>query len=167
MPAPEKTGSQSPTAVVVPLAVALIGTLGLIVSAIVQRPHPQPPRPSGSITAPLPGQRVSAIVGVEGKLSGIPGQHHVWLAVQVGNSLWPKEPEVPHRHQHWRREIVEAGLPREGKFSLVLIMVGPKGQADIEQWVQRGHRTNDWPGLTQVTDGEQLAVVGDLQVESR
>lgn len=166
MPSPKKAQTDRTTTVVVPLVVALIGAAAILVPPLLQKPEP-PPRPEGSITSPVPGQRVARALAVEGALAGVPEQHHVWLAVQVGNSLWPKQPEVRRRDQRWRREIVEAGLPRDGKFSVVLLMVGPQGQAQIEEWTRHGQATGNWPGLTELADAEQLAVVGDLEVESR
>ena len=148
------------------LITAMIAGTAAIIGSWIQRPNPLPPaQPAGKITAPLPKQTVPRKVAVEGTLSAIPPERHVWVAVQVGNLQWPKEPEIPRQNQRWRREVSEEGLPPKGSFSLVLLMVDQAGQAEIEAWLERGHRAHDFPPLKGIPGAVELDVVGDLVLQ--
>jgi hypothetical protein len=126
---------------------------------------PPPPaekrRPAGQILSPESGQRVPRAFRVEGTLSDIPADHHIWLAVQIGNLLWPKEPEVPSQDYHWSQRIVEGGDPPGGRFSLALLMADSHGHRIIKEWIEDGRFTGDWPGLIDIP-GAKLHVVQDL-----
>jgi hypothetical protein len=123
-------------------------------------PPPEKKRPTGQILSPESGQRVPRAVRVEGTLSDIPTEYHIWLAVQIGNLLWPKEPEIPSKDYHWSQRIVE-GDPPGGRFSLALVMVDSHGQRIIKEWIKDGRSTGDWPGLFDIS-GTKLHVVQDL-----
>ena len=165
------------------IAVAVIGAVGLIVAGVVAaiatdilggdggdavvvreaEDQPREPRePQGRITSPRGGEEVSPAFTAVGTLSGIPRGDHVWLATQVDNLLFPKEPEVPAQDQRWIQEVVEGGSPPGGAFSLVLLMVDAAGHEQIEEWLKRGERGEGFPGLTEIRGSVRLAVARDL-----
>ena len=149
---------------------ALIGGVFVLMSggngdspgpAVQKTPHTTP---IGKILAPRHGTRVTRSFGIEGTLSGIPAGNHVWAAVQVGNLLFPKEPEIPARDRRFAQALVQtAGLP-EGRFTLVLLLVDSKGHAEIEAWLDHGRRSGDFPGLARISGASRLDVVRDLEL---
>ncbi len=86
--------------IVVPIVVALIQILPDLTRG--DAGEPIPPRqgpigqgqPQGEILSPKKGEAVASPFNVEGTLRDIPKDHHVWLAVQVDNLVWPKI-EIP------------------------------------------------------------------------
>jgi len=138
------------------IIVALIGSVGLIIAAlignsqsnnppVIVNPNGSPPpilQPAGKIESPKSGDPVSRSFEVKGTLSGIPPDHHVWLAVQIGNLLWPKDPEIPSQNQYWTQKVAEGGSPPGGKFSLVLFMVDAAGNKEIEKWFSDGQASS-------------------------
>lgn len=127
--------------------------------------HPTVPQ-IGAITSPGSGQHVGHVFTAQGTLRQLPAGHHVWLAVEVGDLLWPKEPEIPTTSGNWTRQVGEYGNPPGGRFSLVLLMVGPEGNREIQAWLRHGKETGDFPGLTRITDSVRLDVVEGLVLES-
>jgi D-alanyl-D-alanine carboxypeptidase len=121
------------------------------------------PPPAGRFLAPKSGEQVTQVFTVEGSLSAIPSGHHVWVAVQIGDLLWPKT-EVPAQTQHWTRPIHEGGAPGES-FSLALLMVDATANDQILAWLDNGQRTGDYPGISRVFGSVQLDAVRDLVVK--
>jgi hypothetical protein len=149
----------------VTVLVAIIGAAAVIVAAHVGKPAPPPGAgPAGRILSPKSGERLPHAFAAEGSLAAIPRDHHVWVVSQVGNLLFPKEPEIPSQDRRWSQQVVEAGLPTGGEFSLALFMVGPEGQQVIQDWLDRGKRGKGFPGLAHIPGSVKLDVVGDLTV---
>jgi len=123
---------------------------------------PQRAEPDGEITAPKRGSSVPADFTVEGSLSGIPRRQHVWLATQVDDRLFPKPPELSAQDREFVQDVVEAGGPGGIRFSLVLLMVDNAGQQQIEDWVERGGATRDFPGIRKISGSVRLDVVSRL-----
>jgi hypothetical protein len=166
-----------------PVVVAAIGAIGLIAAALITGPLSDddgngaaqttqaPPQqaatavsePEGRIAAPLTGDRLGRAFTAEGTLAAIPPDRHVWLAVQVDNLLFPKEPEIPRQDRRWSVQVVEGGDAAQG-FSLALLMVDADGQREIDRWLRRGRRRGDYQGLERVTGAAKLDVVRDLSL---
>jgi hypothetical protein len=115
---------------------------------------------AGRFLAPKSGEQVTQEFTVEGSLAAIPSGHHVWVAVQIGDLLWPKT-EVPAQTQHWTCPIHEGGAPGES-FSLALLMVDATANDQILGWLDNGQRTGNYPGISTVRGGVQLDAVRDL-----
>ena len=77
---------------------AFIGAAAVIIAACIALfPRMQcsvPAQPVGKILSPAANERVVTPFSVSGTLENIPGKHHVWLAVQVGNLYWPKKKSI-------------------------------------------------------------------------
>lgn len=152
-----------PRMVPVRLAVALIGAGGAIIAAaLISGVFSTPNEPAGRIASPTTSQRVARAFTADGTLAGIPRDKHVWLAVQIGNLVFPKEPEIPAADQHFAQQVVEAGSPPDGRFSLVLLMVDADGQRTIQEWLRRVRGGEDAPGLASIPGSVRLDVVRDL-----
>jgi hypothetical protein len=137
-----------------------VGAVAALIVAFHQVSAPSPP-PAGKILAPKSGEQVTQEFTVEVSLSAIPPGHHVWIAVQVGNLLWPKDPEVPAQTQRKTYPIREFGTPGE-RFSLALLMVDAAGNDQILAWFENGQKTGSYPGFTTVRGSMQLDAVRDL-----
>jgi hypothetical protein len=124
---------------------------------------PAPAVPYGEILFPQSGQRIPSTFTAQGKLSGIPARNHIWLIIRIGNLMWPKSSEIVPVDQHWNALVKEDGTPKE--FSLVLAMVGPTGNNEIEDWLRRGREGGGFPGLRHISEMMQLAEIGGLSLE--
>jgi hypothetical protein len=99
------------------------------------------------IVSPRSGQEVDRRFTLRAKTTAIPTDGHLWAASLVGDLLWPKEPELSVRDNEASATIGEGGAPADGKFSVVLLLVGKAGQEAIEKWLEQGRTTGDFPGL--------------------
>lgn len=132
---------------------ALVGAVVAGLFAIWIKRIPEPPSPvrpsqsKGSLQQPKPGETVGRSFVVAGNLGETPDGYHVWLGVEIGALLWPKEPEIPTSDRRFSVKIVEGGSPPGGRFSLTLFQVAPKGQKRIAIWFDTGRRKGDWPGI--------------------
>ena len=140
---------------------AVIAGIFLVITTWMVKPDPvppdTPPLANSKITSPSQDEEVSTPIRVEGTLRGIPEDHYVWLAVQVGNLQWPKE-EINRGDQEWQKfinENEEAGK----RFSIVLLKVDRDGHASIQSWINDGNRTRSYPGFEKVPGSEILDVV--------
>lgn len=145
------------------ITAALIGVVGALIIAGVWPPHHH--RPAGAIESPAAGSRVPREFAVAGSLSNIPGDDHLWLAVQAGNLLYPKEPEVGPSSDHFSEQVVEGGNPPGGAFSLVLLEVGAAGQATVERWLSALRAGDEPPGLRSIPGATTLDAVSNLRLE--
>lgn len=149
--------------VVVPILVAVIGGIFVLFSGILSRPDPQEEKTGGQIISPESGQEVTSNIKVQGKLSGVPEGKHVWIAVKVGDLLWPKEPEINPGDRVWDVTIFEPSAGRS--FALVLLLVDENGNKQIYNWLERGRRFGDYPGFSRVPGSTQLDIVSDLIIK--
>ena len=148
---------------------AVIGAVGAVAAAVItvifgsgRRREPL----VGRIESPRSGERVPRSFLVDGTLSRkIPRGRHVWLAVQLGNLLFPKEPEIPRGDRHWEQAIVEGGDPPGGSFSIALLMVDRNGHRAIEEWLERGRGGEGFPGMEEIPGSEKLSVVRQLTLD--
>nr|VFK19331.1 MAG: hypothetical protein BECKLFY1418C_GA0070996_105624 [Candidatus Kentron sp. LFY] len=85
----------------------------------------------------------------------LPDGYHLWIVVQIGALMWPKEPEVSVVGTSWRTPtpISEGGM---GPYRLVLFLVDSEGQRSIEQWLRVGTATGNFPGLETIIGGRAL-----------
>jgi hypothetical protein len=58
--------------------------------------------------------------------------------------------------------LVEEGNSPGGRFGLALLMVDRQGNGEIVEWLGRGRRTGDFPGLERLANAERLDVVTNL-----
>jgi TIR domain-containing protein len=126
--------------------------------------RPYFPKAEGKILPPRNRERLAREFSVEVALSAIPSAHHVWIAVQVGNLFWPKDPEVPARDENWICKWREDGPPGK-RLSLALLMVEASGHKQIESWVKEGKRSGEYGGFTKYPvelNAEWLDVVHGL-----
>ena len=141
-------------AVVTAVAAAVAGAvvagvfdlLGGVGAPVIERsgdPEPEPPPPTGTIEYARARGVAEIEVGV--RLEAIPTDHHVWLAVQVGDLLWPRK-GVPANAVRWSTTVYDE-TPREN-LRVVLLLVDDPGNTTLEGWLARGEASGDWPGVS-------------------
>jgi hypothetical protein len=140
------------------LAILALSLSALAIAVATGEEAPEPAGTAGTILSPESGTRVSRTITVEGTVSGIPPEKHVWVAVQIGKQLFPKEPEIPSTDQHWIIQIVEGGNPPDGTLSLALLMVDASGNRYIKNWLNEPDRR----GLHRIPGSVRLDMVRDL-----
>lgn len=135
--------------------------------------RPPPPEPDGEVLSPEAGEQLAPSFTAHGRLDHIPENRHVWVAVQRGELLFPKEPEIPRGDRAWVHEFVEGEAAEgvaddvaegESLFSLVLLLVDADRQAEIETWFAEAEHSG-YPGFAVDTEGfTRLNVVRDLSL---
>jgi hypothetical protein len=141
--------------------IGVVAGRDVIIESYNPPPPPEKRPPTGRILSPESGRRVPRLFDAEGTLSDIPTSRHIWIAVEIGGLLWPKEPEIPSQDHYWSQRIAEHGNPPGGWFSLVLLMADTAGHRMIEDWLNTGRSTRDYPGLSHIP-GVRLHVVPSL-----
>ena len=101
----------------------------------------------------LPPEEVPPL-RVEGEISPVPIGHHVWLALEVRGLLFPVEPEV--HPVAGRFALQPASQVPDEPFSLVLVLVGAKGQRAIEYWLLEGGLGEGFPGFDRIPGSSEL-----------
>jgi hypothetical protein len=156
----------------IPILVAIIGAAAVIIPPLLDEEAPEPGA-AGDIVSPTKSQDVPNAFSVEGTLSAIPPDHHVWVAVQIGNLLFPKEPEIPSQDRRFSQEVVEDEVRAGSRFDLALLMVDSEDHREIVAWLMSGRRaegesdaeeSNGYQGLKNedIPGRVKLAVVRDL-----
>lgn len=110
---------------------------GIILFAVSANVAAQKP-PVGKIEMPPQGQAVPRTFQASGSISNLPKGHSLWLAVLVGDLLWPREPKITPTAGKWFSTVSEGGNPPGGRFSVVLLATTPSATADLEKWFKRG-----------------------------
>ncbi|MGQ9533315.1 MAG: hypothetical protein ACUVTQ_11035 [Desulfotomaculales bacterium] len=134
-------------------------------------PEPSPPEPAprstlmGEITSPRAGETAPPRVTVQGRVSGAPvaGQY-LWLAVHPHASpglWWPQgEPLAWSPDGTWRATVWLGGERDRGEpFDIALWLVGEEINQRLRDYMQRGQRMNDYPGLPLPAGTTVLATV--------
>jgi len=155
------------------LAIAVIAAIVAGIFALVAKRVPEkksdnvPSGTRGRILRPQANTVVGRSFTVSGEHFDLPKGYHVWLAVEIGTLLWPKEPEVPTADKRWSVKIVEGGNPPGGLFSLTLFQVPPEGNKFIVRWHEHGRSTGDFPGLnaSDIPGFSRLDVVENLRLQ--
>jgi hypothetical protein len=149
--------SQTAGSLLIVAAVAVF----FLVSAIWLRFLDSQVRVSGRFFPPGAEREGERPLRVEGELSPVPHGHHVWLAFEARGLLFPVEPELHASGGRFAAEI--AADPPSGPFSLLLVLVGAKGQRAIEYWLLEGGLGEGFPGFDRIPGSAEIdRVRGDL-----
>ena len=101
---------------------------------------------SGEIASPADGSHVHRYFDVGGTVSG--RYRNLWLVVRIGRLHWPKEPQLFPNDGRWQGGVNEGGWPPGGRFELLLVDVSSTVSNSFQSWLENGHRTGHYPGLT-------------------
>ncbi len=138
------------------MLIAIISGIFLVIVAIIGKWSIS--SPEGKVLSPEKGATVDNTIRVNGSLKNIPSNAHLWLAIQIGNLYWVKEPEIQHKSHEWSVEIHE-GSPRDRpgrEFSLDLFMVDDTGHTEIGSWLNGCKTNNSCPGLEKIPGSVSL-----------
>jgi hypothetical protein len=142
------------------LIVAVVAAF-FLVSAIWLRFLDSQVHVSGRILPPGEEHKWERPLRVEGELSPVPHGHHVWLAFETRGLLFPVEPELHASGGRFATEL--AADPPSDPFSLLLVLVGAKGQRAIEYWLLEGGLGDGFPGFDRIPGSAEIdRVRGDL-----
>lgn len=103
---------------------------------------------SGKIITPYNGDRIGSRVSITGSINTTLPNTSFWIAHrrEYGGLIWPKEPSIDiSRTNHFQMTAYEGGPA--GKIVISLLAVPDKISKEFEEWLERGHRDNDYPGI--------------------
>jgi len=118
----------------------------------------------GRILLPKNGGAVTTPLRVEGELSPVVHGYHAWLALEAESLLFPVEPELATNGGRFAAEIAAEQIPGE-PFSLLLLLVGAKGQRAIEYWSLQGGLGEGYPGFGLIPGASELDGVHNILTE--
>lgn len=103
---------------------------------------------SGKIINPYKGDRIGSRVTITGSINCSLPNMSFWIAHrrEYSGLIWPKEPKIDiSKSNHFAMVAYEGGPP--GKIVISLLTVPDKISKKFEEWLERGHRYNDYPGI--------------------
>lgn len=119
----------------------------------------------GQINHPHTGERVPRALQCSGALHKDSSAVDMvfWLAVETDGLIWPKGPSIlPDENGQWSATIRESGSP--DSFAVSLWAVTPKGSQRIQNWLETGRRTDDFPGMSTLPEAWRIAQVSGLKL---
>jgi hypothetical protein len=118
----------------------------------------------GTIKDPIPGQLVRPTFHCSGTVSGMDSALSLWLAVEVGGLVWPKESRVVvDQDGTWSVTVFEDGAASE--FAVGLFLGDSAVDGWILKWLQRGRRTGNYQECKGIPGARRLDRVDGLRLE--
>lgn len=137
---------------------ALLGALVALLGTFVVRNDTD--KAVGTIDYPTPGSMVGRTIKCSGSVSNLSRDQHLWLIVEVNEKLWPKEGSVqPQKDGSWVHTIFE-DPPKEregGLFSIALYVVNSEAHQRIQNWLDSGRSTHQYPPFKGISGSRRLA----------
>ncbi len=97
----------------------------------------------GAILSPTSNSIVQPTIQCSGVALGIMRDHHIWLAVEAMDYIWPKELEVyVPPDNRWNHTIFEDGAAKD--FAVVLLMADPHGHKIVGDWLEAGKTKGEY-----------------------
>jgi hypothetical protein len=101
---------------------------------------------AGTIKRPTRGQAVGSTFRCSGTVTGMEPSARLWLAVEVGGCVWPKENGVVvHEDGEWSVTVFEDGVVAE--FAVGLWLVDAAVDRWLLRWLERGRRSGNYEEL--------------------
>ena len=121
---------------------------------------------AGSFTEPQPNATVGRTIRCSGVVTGLQPGLSLWLAVEAGGFIWPKESNVvPDDTDKWSVPIFEDGVTDQ--FSVSLFVVDANADRRIREWLEAGRRTGTYTELRGIPGARRLARVDGLRLSAR
>ena len=118
---------------------------------------------AGSFTEPTPNDVVGRTIQCSGVVTGLQPGLSLWLAVEAGDFLWPKESRVlPDATNRWSVPIFEDGVTDE--FRVSLYVADANADRRIRDWLETGRRTGQYTELRGIPGARRLARVDGLRL---
>lgn len=117
----------------------------------------------GHIDEPTARQNVTQKIECSGWAKDFAAGVHLWLATEVGGSLWPKGSEVyVGSDGRWTKTIFEDGAVAE--FSLSLFVANADAHRAILKWLEAGQKADKYVTLSGVIGMDRLDRVDGLRL---
>ena len=117
----------------------------------------------GGIDQPKPGQAMERTCQCSGWASSVGPDMHLWLAVELGGLVWPKEGEIhPDSNNRWNGVIFEDGANDE--FSLALYVANEDGHRRIRDWFEIGKRSGQYAEMRGIAGVQRIARIDRLRL---
>ena len=121
---------------------------------------------AGSFTEPRPNDVVGRTIQCSGVVTGLQPGLSLWLAVEAGEFLWPKESRVlPDAANRWSVPVFEDGMTDE--FAVGLYVTDADADRRIRDWLEAGRRTGQYTELRGIPGARRLARVDGLRLSPR
>lgn len=115
----------------------------------------------GEILEPQPNQAVEKTFACSISVEDKDAECHLWLAVEIGSQIWPKEREV-HLNEDdiWKGTIREEGENTD--FSLSLFVANDKANKQIRAWLDHGDATGQYDAFSRLPGTRRIASIDGL-----
>jgi hypothetical protein len=88
----------------------------------------------------------------------------LWLAVEVGDLVWPKESKVaPDQDNKWSATVFEDGATET--FAIALFVADSKVDKRIGKWLEAGRSTGNYSELKGIPGARRIARVDGLRLK--
>ena len=121
-----KNGKWKKFAILIPIIAAIIALIPFFFKTGETIPL------AGKIELPKAGSEVDSVFSSSGKLSGVPDNRHIWIAIRVGSQYLPQV-EINKKDQKWLQDISYDGKLGVD-FAIVLLALSKKSHEEIEKW---------------------------------
>jgi len=120
---------------------------------------------TGSISDPQPDETVRRTFKCSGVVTGMQPGLSLWLAVEVGDLVWPKESKVtPEQDNKWSATVFEDGVTKT--FAVALFVADSKADRLIGKWLEAGRSTGNYSELRGIPGARRIARVDGLRLNS-
>ena len=118
---------------------------------------------AGSFTEPVTNAAVSRTIRCSGVVTGLQPGLSLWLAVEAGGFVWPKESVVlPDATNNWSGPIFEDGVTEQ--FAVSLFVADANADRRIREWLEAGRRTGTYAELRGIPGARRLARIDGLRL---
>jgi hypothetical protein len=119
---------------------------------------------TGSINEPKSNETVPRTLKCSGLVTGMQSGLRLWLAVEVGDLVWPKESYVaPDQNNKWSATVFEDGATNT--FAVALFVGDSKVDRLIGKWLEAGRRTGTYSDLKGIPGARRIARVDGLRLD--
>jgi hypothetical protein len=153
---------------------AIIGAVGTIAAALITGLFSRQAsvrnksydKVTGSISEPQPNDSVPRTLKCSGVATGMQSGLSLWLAVEVGDLVWPKESKLVPDHQNkWSATVFEDGATQS--FAIALYLSDSTVDRRIEKWLEAGRSTGTYTDLRGIPGARRIARVDGLRLNPR
>ena len=151
---------------------ALIGLVGTILSGLIpflllrkrSARNEIYDKITGSITNPKPDQIIGRTFECSGIVTGMQPNVSLWLAVEAGGYVWPKENKVfIDKDNNWSVTSFEDGS--SDIFSVALFVADAEADKRIMRWLKLGRSTGNYSELKGIPTARRIARIDGLRLK--
>jgi hypothetical protein len=118
---------------------------------------------TGSVSNPQPNETVRRTFQCSGVVTGMQPGLSLWLAVEAGDLVWPKESRVaPGQDNKWSATVFEDGATET--FAVSLFVADSKADRRIGKWLEAGRGTGKYSELRGIPGARRIARVDGLRL---